>query len=73
MVNNDFNVPIRQWDKWTEDAKFVFNEVYDQMNEDMELFKHPKANTETYMHWDTTAWNAAWYAADTLSKHQKDS
>ena len=66
MVENKFGVPKRHWKKWNEQEQYVFNSVYQQMTELPHLFVHPLAPEVYEGHWDTTAWNAAWIAADDL-------
>jgi hypothetical protein len=57
-------VPRAQWRKWGNLSRHVFNEVYGTMAENQGLFLHPKARKNTLECWNTTAWNAAWIAAD---------
>lgn len=64
MVENTFKVNKKQWKRWSPQARRVFNYVYDWMNENQDLFKHPKGIEQTDEHWETTAFNAAWAAAD---------
>lgn len=63
---NPHRVPRRQWAKWTNQARGVFNSVYDQMRRDQAMFLHPSAERQTREHWKTVAWNAAWTAADAV-------
>ena len=63
MVKNKHEVPVKQWKRWTEHARGVFNVVMETM-EDQSLFLHPKAEKTTAKLWHTTRWNAAWVAAD---------
>ncbi len=43
-------------------AKYLFRLMHDNQH----LFKHPKAPTLPRKQWATTAWNAAWMAADAV-------
>ena len=64
-MTNRYRVPKKQWKKWSEQARRVFNEVYYTMrNNKQTLFLHPKATPVPKAQWNTTAWNAAWIAAD---------
>ena len=63
-VTNKHRVPGKQWRRWTASAQRVFNEVYCRMRDSQSMFLHPKASPQTPDHWNTTAWNAAWIAAD---------
>ena len=60
---NHFKVPVKQWRKWSEAARAVFNRVHDFVVENPTLMSHPKAGSLKPAHWKTIAWNAAWVAA----------
>lgn len=62
--SNNHKVPLKHWRKWTPQARKVFNETYETMLENQGLFLHPKQATVPQAQWKTTAWNAAWTAAD---------
>jgi hypothetical protein len=63
-VVNKYKVPKKQWDRWSSDAKRVFNALYHSMRPSMQfVFIHPEARAYPQKHWDTTRWNAAWEAA----------
>jgi hypothetical protein len=64
--DNTFKVPLKQWRKWTPAARKVFNETYDTMLNNQGLFQHPKTAAVPQVQWKTTAWNAAWTAADVV-------
>jgi hypothetical protein len=58
-------VSRKQWKKWSEPSRYVFNEMYETMIQSQKLFNsHPKAKKMEDEHWVTVAWNAAWTAAD---------
>lgn len=61
---NRHRVPKKQWQKWSVAARKVFNEVYSAMAKNAKLFMHPKQERVPARMWTTTAWNAAWTAAD---------
>ena len=61
---NIYGVPARQWSKWGPVSRQVFNEVYSSMVGNQWIFLHPKQEKMSRSHWKTTAWNAAWTAAD---------
>jgi len=67
MTRNRYKVSKRQWAKWTEEGRRLFNDLYGVMR-DQDLFSHPKAERRPREHWDTTRWNAAWMAADLVSR-----
>lgn len=65
-AQNKHGVPLKQWRKWSALARKVFNDVFSTMAKNRTLFLHPaqlKAGV-AHKHWKTTAWNAAWTAAD---------
>lgn len=62
--SNIYRVPMRQWRKWGALGRQVFNEVYSAMAGNQRLFLHQKQEKASRSHWRTTAWNAAWTAAD---------
>jgi hypothetical protein len=59
-----FSVPKKQWNRWNDDEKYIFNSLYGYMKNDQYTFSHPKAAVQNSEYWETTAWNAAWMAAD---------
>lgn len=65
-AENLYKVSVRQWRKWDAFSRFVFNEVYSSMIGDPWAFSHPKAAEVPDGHWTTTAWNAAWTAAEAV-------
>jgi len=44
----------------------TFNETYTIMKGNQDLFLHPETGKPKKDHWKTTAWNAAWIAADSV-------
>lgn len=63
---NRHRVPKKQWRKWCPLAKWTFNEVYGVMAKNHDLFLHPKDFKTIKAYWTTTAFNAAWTAADAV-------
>jgi hypothetical protein len=61
---NLYHVPVRQWRKWPAKCRQVFNEVYSTMSRNQDTFLHPQQDKISKRMWKTTAWNAAWIAAD---------
>lgn len=66
FVGNKFAVPADVWDSWSEAAQQVFNRLYWYMLQNQTLFKHPKSPVLEHEQWKTTAWNAAWIAANAV-------
>jgi hypothetical protein len=62
-IPNKHKVPAKQWKRWSDRARAIFNEVFATMVE-QGIFLHPKATPAAREHWKTTRWNAAWVAAD---------
>lgn len=71
---NHHNVPTKMWRRWSDVGQFVFNETFETMRSNANLFKHPKDPVQKPVedHWTTTCWNAAWTAADAATRGQKD-
>lgn len=71
-VKNRHGVPKKQWDKWHNLARRVFNNVYESMRPNMQwAFHHPDAVLLKKEHWQTTRWNAAWTAASAANGEGK--
>lgn len=62
-IRNKHLVQRKQWAKWSNGARAMFNRVFEEMS-DQAQFTHPKAKRVAIEHWLTTSWNAAWIAAD---------
>lgn len=63
-VKNKHKVPKKMWNKWSNHAKKVFNDMYYSLRPSMQwAFKHPDAVIEKKEHWGTTRWNVAFEAA----------
>lgn len=74
MTAKNSNLVSRsQWRKWDESERELFNNLYFYMCHNMELFLHPKQKAPSLEHWEVTAWNAAWIAADELRAKRKAS
>jgi hypothetical protein len=69
---NPYRVPKKQWKRWPDLAQRVFNSTYSTLRDNQELFLHPKAKAAAQNQWDTTAWNAAWMAADGCQQGLQD-
>ncbi len=63
-MKNVYKVHSRKWKKWSVVAKGVFNRTYAIMKDNPGLFRHPKDPSRSAKFFKTTAWNAAWIAAD---------
>ncbi len=65
-IQNVHKVSARQWKKWSFVSQVIFNYTYSIMLNRQDLFKHPKAPLLDEKLWKTTAWNAAWVAAESI-------
>ena len=65
----DINRVGKQWRKWDDGQRLLFNEVYKHiMANPPTMFLHPKTKMSRD-EFTTVAWNAAWIAAWTAGKH----
>lgn len=63
---NAFKVPVKQWRKWPEVARRVFNLHFYELKENQAILTHPKTQKVSAKEWRTQAWNSAWLAADSV-------
>lgn len=63
-MKNLYKVQKKQWNKWDEKARGVFNSLYEVMTKNQGTFIHPKDMQRPSDHWKTVCWNASWMAAD---------
>lgn len=68
MIDNTYRVPKRQWLKWDDKQRQIFNYMYDYVSMNQTLFKHPKDAIDPLYKWKTTAWNVAFIAANDLKE-----
>lgn len=64
MIDNTYRVPKRQWNKWNDSSKYIFNELFEHIKDNQELYLHVQNKIiidKSY--WEFTAWNAAFMAA----------
>ena len=67
---NPNKVPASEWRKWSDLGRHTFNTVFFELYRHRTMFAHPKARSVPMEHWRTTAWNAAWVAADAVREHE---
>lgn len=63
-MRNANRVPKKQWGKWGELARKVFNEVYDTVRKNAPVLFPPGLNRLPAHLVQVMAWNMAWVAAD---------
>lgn len=71
MIDNIYKVGKKQWKRWNGAERLMFIEVYEHMVNNQDLYSHPKAARQIDEYWKTTAWNAAWIAADFMRNERK--
>ncbi len=69
---NIHRVAAKKWKNWPDVCQRVFNQVFELMNDNQRIYQHPKAVPQPNEQWRTTAWNAAWEAADACQQALKD-
>jgi hypothetical protein len=68
-VSNKNKVPAKVWRQWSNQARRVFNRVYDEMRPSRQsLFQHSRVIPLPVKYWNTTRWNAAFIAAVAVDK-----
>jgi hypothetical protein len=68
-VVNKYSVPLKQWKRWSNQAKRVFNDMYQELRPRAQWrFLHPQATPVLRRHWETTRWNVAWTAANAVNR-----
>lgn len=70
-MSNVYRVHPRKWKKWSVVARGTFNKTYSRMRENPALFRHPSDPPRSKTWASTTAWNAAWIAADHVDETLK--
>jgi hypothetical protein len=70
-VVNVHRVPQKQWRKWDDPGKQLFNDVYANvlLTARSKVLMHPRSNRKKFTdeEFDTLAWNTAWIAADCVT------
>lgn len=63
-VANKHKVPKKQWDRWSNPARKMFNHMFLRLRPTNQfVFSHPDAPPVLKDHWQTLRWNVAWEAA----------
>lgn len=70
-TKNLYRATPKKWRKWSIVARGVFNKTYGLMKENASLFRHPSDPPRSKKWATTTAWNAAWIAADHVDETLK--
>lgn len=76
-ATNKFNVPKKQWGKWSKTGRIVFNMVMDQGDQEFIIpsgtkstwAKYPKTPCISPSHWKAIRWNFAWIAASAADEY----
>ena len=67
-MKNKYKVPKKQWGKWTERGRGVFNYIYDVLMYQFKVVCPPKFGELSTNTRKVVAWNTAWLAADAASE-----
>jgi hypothetical protein len=70
-TQNRYKVPQRQWRKWSEQERFVFNEIYGSTVKNQAILGHPQMDAISPAFWKTLCWNFAWLASDAAKDFRK--
>lgn len=66
-MKNKHKVPLKQWNKWSNHARRVFNTMMYSLRPSIQhIFLHPDAPVSKLEHWNTTRYNVAWTAAEAV-------
>ncbi len=63
---NRHRVQKGAWERWSPQARHVFNMTYEGMNTNQLVMTHPHAEKIPHYQWQTICWNAAWVAANAV-------
>lgn len=68
-VINKYGVAKKQWSKWSNAAKRMFNCMYHELRPRMQwVYTHPDTPPLSKAQWETTRWNVAWTAANAVNR-----
>ena len=67
---NCYGVRDSVWKKWSRNARLVFNITYAFIIDNQDLMVHPNTKKVLRYQWKTTAWNAAWIAANATDGYE---
>lgn len=70
-ITNRFKVAQRQWRKWTEQERFVFNELFGSTVKNQKILSHPQMEKISAAMWRTLCWNFAWLASTAARDFRK--
>ena len=65
-VDNRFKVPAKQWDKWSDHARGVFNSLFGQLSKNKDIVAPSSMHGLTQRAWYVLCWNVCWLAADAV-------
>lgn len=68
-VVNRHKAPAKMWAKWSNDARRVFNRMYQRLAPHNQwIYQHPSATIMPKAHWQTVRFNVAWEAAEAVDR-----
>ena len=74
-AKNTYKVPLKQWRKWSELARRVFNLHFYELKINQAILCGTTRNRDYLIskkEWRTQSWNAAWLAADSVMDALKE-
>ncbi len=67
-ITNKHRVRKSVWERWSEQARGVFNEMMARTGgNNQKFYLHPKVKPVADAYWTTTCWNMAWEAAEIVN------
>lgn len=63
VIGNIHKVPAKMWSRWSIAARWTFNNMMLQ-TQDQTILTHPGYEKAEDAYWQTIRWNLAWIAAD---------
>lgn len=68
-VKNKYGVPKKQWDKWSNHARKVFNDMFHSLRpRNQWVYLPPSAAPLPKATWEVLQWNVSWAAAQAADK-----
>lgn len=71
MVENYYSVNKKQWKKWNDTERQCFIDLYESMIESPWIYIPVEERDTPPAFYETTAWNAAWMAAELMRYNRK--
>lgn len=72
MTSNTYKVPIKQWRKWDDQARFTFNRVYSSIIDNWHILAPDSMQPIKPAARKVLAWNIAWVNAEACHVDAKE-